>query len=67
MSAFPYWRSSARDVALMAPHWPSTTAANQKSPSHENKFNGQLLEKAITLERQGIFTIAMLRLLSIEK
>ena len=26
--------------------------------SHENKNNRQLLEKAITLEREGIFTIA---------
>ena len=32
MSAFLYWRLSALDVALIAPHQPSTTAANQKSP-----------------------------------
>ena len=30
-----------------------------KNPlSHENKINRQLLEKLITLERKGIFTIA---------
>ena len=38
------------DLASMAPHCPSTTAANRKSLSHKNENNRQLLEKAITLE-----------------
>ena len=66
MSAFTYWRSSARDVALMAPTGPVLPLPFKNPLSHENKFNGQLLEKAMTLEQQGIFTIAMLHLLSIE-
>ena len=45
---------------------PPSNKAIENRLSHENTFNGQLLEKAITLERQGTFTIAMLRLLSIE-
>ena len=32
---------------------------------HENKNNGRLLEKPITLERKGIFTIATFKQLSI--
>ena len=61
MGAFHHSRLSARDVALMASHSFSTILLPMKNPlSHENKNNGQLLENAITLEREGIFTIVCL-------
>ena len=51
MGAFPHQHLSARDVASMALHWPSTTATHQKSPFPWEQNSGQLLEKAVTLER----------------
>ena len=48
---------SAHNVALMAPHWPSITTADQKSPFPWEQNNEQLLEKAITLKQEGLFTI----------
>ena len=49
-------RSSARGVASMAPR---TTVASRKSPFPWEQNNRRLLEKFITLERKGIFTITM--------
>ena len=66
MGVFPHSRSSGPDVALMAPHSSSTTVLPIKNPlSHENKNNEQLLENAITLEQEGIFTIGTFCELSI--
>ena len=54
---FPHQRSSARGVASMAPQYHCCQSAKIPFPMRTKFNNRQLLEKPITLERKGIFTI----------
>ena len=58
VNAFTHYRSwITRRVALMAQVHSVPLLPSENPLSHENKNNRHLLEKAITFERQGFFTI----------
>ena len=64
MGTFPHPGLPAHGFMLMTPHV-ATTVANQKSLFLWKQNSRQFLEKAITLEQEGIFTIVTLCELSI--